>query len=68
VGVEEEANVSWAGGGGSRDEVTGFGGDGVAGDDETGKGGEFAADRTKGIADGIAWGGFVVAAGKRWLP
>jgi hypothetical protein len=65
VGVEEEADDGWAGGGGSRDEVTGFGGDGVAGDDETGKGGEFAADRTKGVADGIACRGFVVAAGKK---
>jgi hypothetical protein len=64
VGVEEEAIVGWAGGGGSRDEVTGFGGDGVAGDDKTGKEGEFVADHTKGVADGVAWGGFVVAAGK----
>jgi hypothetical protein len=45
-------------------EVTGFDGDGVAGGDETGKGGEFAADRTKGVADGIPGGGFVIAAGK----
>jgi hypothetical protein len=38
----------------------------VAGDDKTGKGGEFfTADHTKGVADGIAWGGFVVAAGKK---
>jgi hypothetical protein len=27
VGVEEEANVGWVGGGGSRDEVMGFSGD-----------------------------------------
>jgi hypothetical protein len=65
VGVEEEANVGWAGGGGSRDEVTVFSGDGVTGDDETGKGGKFAADHTKGVADGVAWGGFVVVAGKK---
>jgi hypothetical protein len=39
VEVKEEADVSWAGGGGSRDEVTGFGEDRVAGDDKTGKGG-----------------------------
>jgi hypothetical protein len=64
VGVEEKANVSGAGGGGSRDEVSGFGGDRVAGDNETGKGGEFAADRAKGVADGVAWGGFVEVAGK----
>jgi hypothetical protein len=68
VGVKEEADVSWAGGGGSTDEVTGFGGDGVVGDDKTGKGGEFAADCTKGVVDGVAWGGFVVAAGKKWSP
>jgi hypothetical protein len=67
VGVKQEANFGGAGGGGSRDEVTGFDGDtGVAGDDETSKGGEFAADRTtEGVADGIAGGGFVVAAGKK---
>ena len=64
VGVKEEANVGGAGGEGSRDEVPGFGGDGVAGDNETGKGGEFAADRAKGVADGVAGGGFVVATGK----
>jgi dipeptide/tripeptide permease len=40
----------------------------VAGDNKTGKGGEFVADRTKGVADGIACGGFVVVAGKRWSP
>jgi hypothetical protein len=65
VGVKEKADVGGAGGEGSRDEVTGFGGDGVAGDDETSKGGEFAVDRAKGVADGVAWGGFVVAAGKK---
>jgi hypothetical protein len=65
VGVEEEADVGGAGGGGGRDEVTGFDGDGVAGDDETGKGGKFTADYTKGVADGIAGRGFVVAAGKK---
>jgi hypothetical protein len=59
VGVEEEANVGGTGGGGGRDEVTGFDGDGVAGEDETSKGGEFAADRAKGVADGVARGGFV---------
>ena len=36
----------------------------MAGDDETSKGGEFAADRAKGVADGVAGGGFVVATGK----
>jgi hypothetical protein len=46
--------------------VTGFSGDAVAGDDKAGKkGGEFAADCTKGVVDGVAWGGFVVAAGKK---
>jgi hypothetical protein len=65
VGVEEEADVGRVGGGGGRDEVTGFNGDGVAGDNETGKGGEFAADQTKGVADGIAGGDFVVATGKK---
>jgi hypothetical protein len=65
VGVKEKANVSRAGGEGSRDEVVGFDGDGVAGDNETNKGGEFAADRAKGVADGIDRGGFVVAAGKK---
>jgi hypothetical protein len=64
VGVEVVAIVGGRGGGGGRDEVTGFDGDGVAGDDETGKGGEFAAERTEGVADGVAGGGFVVAAGK----
>jgi hypothetical protein len=65
VGVEEEADVGWAGGGGSGDEVMGFGRDRVAGDDKTGKGGKFAVYRTKGITDVIAWGDFVVAAGKK---
>jgi hypothetical protein len=45
--------------------VTGFGGDRVAGDNKTSKGGEFAADRAKGVVDGVAWGGFVKAAGKK---
>jgi hypothetical protein len=67
VGVKEKANVGRAGGVGSRDEVLGFCGDRVAaGDNKTGKGGEFVADRAKGISDGIAWGGFVEAAGKKW--
>jgi hypothetical protein len=67
VGVKEKADVGGAGGEGSRDEVTGFSGDGVAGDDKTGKGGEFAANCAKGVADGIAWGGFVVVAGKNMV-
>jgi hypothetical protein len=68
VGVKEKkANVGGAGGGGSRDEVLGFCGDRVvAGNNKTGKGGKFMADRAKGISDGIAWGGFVEAAGKKW--
>jgi hypothetical protein len=45
--------------------VAEFGGDRVAGDNKTGKGGEFAADCAKGVVDGVAWGSFVEAAGKK---
>jgi hypothetical protein len=52
---------------GGRNEVPGFSGDRVAGSNKTRKGGKFAADGAKGIADGIAGGGFVVAAGKKMI-
>ena len=65
VGVKEKANVGGTGVGGGRNEVFGFSVNRMAGSNEAGKGSKFAADGTKGIADGIAWGGFVVAAGKK---
>jgi hypothetical protein len=64
AGVEEEADVGGAGVGGGGNEVFGLGGDGVAGSDETSEGAEFAADRGKGITDGVAGTGFVKAAGE----
>jgi hypothetical protein len=67
VGVTEEANVGRAGAGGGRNEVPGFGGDRVAGSNKTSKGGKFMADGAKGVKDGIARGGFVVAAGKKMI-
>jgi hypothetical protein len=64
VGVKEKANVRGMGQEGSRDEVAGFSGDSVVGDNKTGKGVNFTADHAKGITDGVAWAGFVEAAGK----
>ena len=64
TGVEEEADVGGAGVGGGGDEVFGLGGDGVAGSDEASEGAEFAADRGKGITDGVAGTGLVEAAGE----
>lgn len=65
AGVKEKADVSGAGMGGGGDEVFGLVGNGVAGNDEASEGAELAADRAKGIADGVAGAGFVKAAGEK---
>jgi hypothetical protein len=65
VRVEAEADVGRAGVGGCSDDKLGFVGDSVTGVDKTCEGGQFAADGTEGVADGIARGGFMKAAGEK---
>jgi hypothetical protein len=68
VRVKLEADAGRVGVGGGGNKVLWFIGDRVTGGDETGKGAELVADGSEGVTDGIAGGGFVVLAGKKWSP
>jgi hypothetical protein len=67
VRVKLESDVGRAGvlGGGGNMVLGGLVGDGVTGGDETDEGTELTIDCSKGVADGVAGGGFVVLSGKK---